>query len=206
MAEAKLDTKIRREQIVEAALELIATQGPRRLSIAAVARRVGLVPSGIYRHFTNKDALLDAVLTRIEDRLKANVLASRESQPKALPCLKEVMMRHIRFLREGRVLSVPRMIFGEDADDSARRRRILHIFKQYIGQIAEIVAEGQAAGDIRQDADPQTVAMMLFGLVVPAGIQWHLTEGGFDVTRHAQRSWPLFLAAVTPNANILGSN
>ncbi len=39
--------------------------------------------------------------------------------------------------------------------------------------------------------------MMLFGIIVPAGILWHLTEGGFDVTRHAQRAWQLFSSAIT---------
>jgi len=41
------------------------------LSLAAVARRVGLVPSGIYRHFKNKDEILLAVLDRIEARMSA---------------------------------------------------------------------------------------------------------------------------------------
>lgn len=201
MAEAKLDTQIRRRQIAEAALGLIASQGPRRLSIAAVARRVGLVPSGIYRHFKNKDELLDAVLDRVEERLLANVKTSRDAHRDALPCLKDIVMRHIRFLREGKVLSVPRMLFSEDADNPNRKRRILRVLKQYIGQVGEIVAQGQTQGDIRTDIDTQTIAMMLFGIVVPAGILWHLTDGGFDVTRHAQRAWKLFYSAVIPNAN-----
>ena len=46
IAAKKLGTEIRQEQIAEAALELVASQGVRRLSVAAVARRVGLVPSG----------------------------------------------------------------------------------------------------------------------------------------------------------------
>ena len=99
MAEEKLDTQIRREQIAEAALSLVASQGLRRLSVAAVARRVGLVPSGIYRHFKNKDEILDAVLDRVEQRLLANVKASRDEHADALECLKDVLMRHIRFLR-----------------------------------------------------------------------------------------------------------
>jgi hypothetical protein len=37
-------------------------------------------------------------------------------------------------------------------------------------------------------------------MVVPAGILWHLTEGGFDVTRHAARVWPMFRAALAPKA------
>jgi AcrR family transcriptional regulator len=208
MAEKKLDTEVRREQIAEAALGLVATQGLRRLSVAAVARRVGLVPSGIYRHFKNKDEILDAVLDRVEQRLLANVKASRDEHADALDCLKDVLMRHIRFLREGKVISIPRMIFADDAhgDNPQRRRRVLRVFERYTGEVAEIVRLGQSQGRIRREADAQTVATMLFGIIVPAGILWHLTDGGFDVTRHAQRAWKLFAAAVAQPAEYPGSH
>jgi AcrR family transcriptional regulator len=207
MADEKLDTQIRREQIAEAALGLVAAQGVRHLSIAAVARRVGLVPSGIYRHFKSKDELLAAVLDRIEQRLLANVQEAREESEDPMERLKGILMRHIRFLREGKVISIPRMIFSEDVrtDGPQRKQRVLQLFDHYIGQVRRIVREGQSGGRIRQDVDVQTITMMLFGIIVPAGILWHLTEGGFDVTRHAQRSWQLFAQAVTNTADTSGS-
>jgi AcrR family transcriptional regulator len=198
MAEAKLDTQVRREQIVEAALGLVATQGLRRLSMAAVARRVGLVPSGIYRHFKSKDEILAAVLDRVEKQMLANVQLARKEHDDPIDCLKDVLMRHIRFLREGKLFSIPRVIFSEDVHlgNPGRKQRVYQIFTRYIGQICEIVQSGQAGGRIRPELDPKTVAMMLFGIIVPAGILWHVTDGDFDVTRHAQRAWQLFEFAI----------
>jgi AcrR family transcriptional regulator len=202
MADAKLDTEIRRQQIAEAALELVASQGLRRLSVAAVARRVGLVPSGIYRHFKSKDEILAAVLDRIEQRLLANVEAARLEHTDPLECLKDVLMRHIRFIREGR--AIPRMIFSDDvhAGNPARKQRVLEIFSRYTGEVGEIVRLGQAQGRIRPELDVRTVSMMLFGIIVPAGILWHLTEGGFDVTHHAERAWQLLESAIVSPANL----
>ena len=77
MSDEKLDTQIRREQIAEAALELLASRGLRAVSVAAVARRVGLVPSGIYRHFKSKDEILQAVLDLLRQRILDNVEAAR---------------------------------------------------------------------------------------------------------------------------------
>jgi AcrR family transcriptional regulator len=206
MAEAKLDTQIRRQQIAEAALSLVADQGLRRLSIAAVARRVGLVPSGIYRHFKSKDDVLAAVLDRIEERLLANVHAARDESDDPLVCLKGVLMRHIRFIREGR--AIPRMIFSDDVHvgNPARKQRVFQILTRYVGQVGEIVRLGQSQGRIRPELDVQTIVLMLFGIVVPAGILWHLTEGGFDVTQHAQRAWKLFSSAITQPANTQSSH
>ena len=196
MAQAKLDTQVRREQIAEAALDLVASQGLRRLSVAAVARRVGLVPSGIYRHFKSKDDILAAVLDRIEERLLSNVQAARQASADPLECLKEVLMRHIRFIREGR--AIPRMIFSDDVHVGSpqRKQRVFQIFTRYTGQIGEIVRLGQSQGRIRPNLDVQTVSTMLLGIIIPAGILWHLTDGGFDVTRHAQQAWQLFRSAI----------
>jgi AcrR family transcriptional regulator len=199
MSDEKLDTQIRREQIAEAALQLVASQGLRRLSVAAVARRVGLVPSGIYRHFHSKDEILSAVLERIEKRLLENVEAARQETSDPLERLRNVLMRHIRFIREGR--AIPRIIFSDDfhGEHQERKEKVMSIFSQYSGQLADIVRSGQQQGLIRSDLDPGTVALMIFGIVMPAGILWHLTEGGFDVTHHAARAWEILRSAIVPS-------
>jgi AcrR family transcriptional regulator len=196
MSEEKLDTQIRREQIAEAALQLVASQGLRRLSVAAVARRVGLVPSGIYRHFHSKEEILHAVLDRIRERLLENVRAACREHADPLECLRDVLMRHIRFIREGR--AIPRIIFSDDIHTGRPelKEKVLGIFNQYSGQVADIVRRGQEQGLIRGELDPATVARMIFGIVIPAGILWHLTEGGFDVTRHATQAWEIICRAI----------
>jgi AcrR family transcriptional regulator len=118
MAAEKLDTQIRREQIAEAALSLVATHGVRRLSIAAVARRVGLVPSGIYRHFKSKDEMLDAVLDLLENRVLDIIQTAKQDSADPLEQLRGVLRRHVRFIREGR--AIPRMIFSDDATAAIR--------------------------------------------------------------------------------------
>lgn len=201
MAEAKLDTEVRREQIAEAAMDLIAAQGLRRMSIAAVARRVGLVPSGIYRHFKSKDEIIHAVLDRVGQRLAENVEAACRDSDQPLEQLKDVMMRHIRFIREGR--AVPRMVFADDAqtDNDRLKQHVVKVLSGYISQVSDIVDQGQSQGCIRSDVDQRTIAMMLFGIIMPAGIIWHMTDGAFDVTRHAQQSWRLFVSAAASNEN-----
>jgi AcrR family transcriptional regulator len=196
MSEQKLDTLIRREQIAEAALQLVASQGLRKLSVAAVARRVGIVPSGIYRHFHSKAEIIHAVLDRIEQRLLANIRAACDEHSDPLECLRDVLMRHVRFIREGR--AIPRIIFSDDlhGEHPELKEKVLSIFGQYSGQLADIVRRGQEQGLIRGELDPTTVAMMVFGIVIPAGILWHLTEGGFDVTRHATRAWEMVRSAI----------
>jgi AcrR family transcriptional regulator len=197
MADAKLQTRIRREQIAEAALQLVASEGVKRLSIAAVARRVGLVPSGIYRHFPSKDAMLDAVLDLLDSKLQANVEAARNETADPLDRLHGLFLRHIRIIREGQAF--PRIIFSDEALAARpeRRTRVRRIVGDYLEAIGRMVREGQQRGQIDRQLLPGTAAMMFLGMIVPAGVVWHLSEGGFDLTQHAARVWKMFQRALT---------
>lgn len=202
MAEEKLQTEIRREQIAEAALAIVAGQGVRRLSMAGVARRVGLVPSGIYRHFSGKAAMLDAVLDLLEKRITDNVDAACRETDDPLDQLRGVLLRHVRFIREGR--AIPRIIFSDDvhSGDPQRKQRIGAIIMGYAEKLAAIIRRGQAEGKIRAEVDPSAAALIFFGMIAPAGMLWQLTEGRFDVTKTAERSWSLFRGMLAADTEV----
>lgn len=198
MSEEKLGTEIRQEQIAEAALELVASQGLGRLSVAAVARRVGLVPSGIYRHYKSKDDILAAVLDLIERRLAENVREALAESDDPLQQIRGILMRHIRFIRQGR--AVPRIVFADETftEHPERRQRVHQLMQTYLGHLRSIIGRGQEQGLIRADLDAETAAMLVLGIVVPAGIRWHVSAGSFDVTRHAERAWQILRQTLVP--------
>jgi AcrR family transcriptional regulator len=195
----KLGTEVRRAQISQAALEVLAGQGVRALSVGAVARRVGLVPSAIYRHFRNKDEMLLAALALFRERMLGHVRAVREESPDALVRLERLLGRHVRMIRDN--LAMPRVVFSEGlaGASGAARELALGNIRLYLDGVAGIVREGQAAGALRRDLAADTLALMFLGLVMPAAVLWHLTEGGFDVTRHAARAWRAFREAIAVN-------
>ncbi len=191
-----IETAFRQEQIAAAALDVVARQGLRRLSLAAVARRVGLVPSAIYRHFSSKDEILDAVLDTVRDRLLGNVAAARAETTDALECLHRLLERHVALIRENKAL--PRLVFSEEvyAGRPRRRARMFAAVSAYLGEIAEIVRAGQHAGRIRRSADPDAVSMMFLGLVQPAAVLHQMSDGAFDLSEHTERTWRLLRHAI----------
>jgi len=196
MAAEKLTTEVRQEQIAEAALRLVASQGMKGLSVAGVARRVGLVPSAIYRHFQNKDALVQAVLDLFGAKILGNVQAVYRETKDPLERLRRLLMRHARLIRENE--AIPRVIFSEEvySRSSEMRARLHGIVKEFLDRVAEIVQEGQREGRIRPDLDPGTVSLVFIGLFQPAAVLWHLSNGGFDVTKHTQRAWQILQDAI----------
>ena len=51
-------------RILDAAYELFANNGYAATTMQMIAKKAGLVPSGIYHYYTGKEDLLEAVLNR----------------------------------------------------------------------------------------------------------------------------------------------
>jgi AcrR family transcriptional regulator len=195
MAE-KFRTEVRQEQFAQAALGLVASYGLNGLSVARVAHRVGVVPSAVYRHFSSKDQLLDAVLNLIRSRLAQNVEKVSEECEDSLECLRRLLMLHAQLIRENE--GVPRIIFSEEIFSGSRERKaaVHEIIRGYLKRVADIVKRGQKEGQIRRGLDAPTVALMFLGLVQPPALLWQLSNGGIDITKHAERAWQIFADAI----------
>ena len=60
-------TAVRRQQIIEAAIDVIAEQGFQRTTIKQIAARAGIADGTIYNYFKNKDAILMAIMGMLSE-------------------------------------------------------------------------------------------------------------------------------------------
>ena len=67
--------RLHRESIVAAGLELAAASGSATLSVRELGARLGADPTAIYRHFRNKEQLMQALLDELNARSVATVTA-----------------------------------------------------------------------------------------------------------------------------------
>jgi AcrR family transcriptional regulator len=200
----KTDTETRREQIAEAAMGLIGEGGLAGLSMAAVAERVGIVPSAVYRHYPGKDAVLDQVLELLRTRMLGNVERVCGESSDALERLRLLLFLHVRMLVENRAFAHVIFAHMSSADRESRCSRLHATVCSYLSEIARLVELGQAEGRICRDASPHTVAVLFIGLVLPAAVLHRLSDGAFDPVAHAESAWPLFARALQPEAMASG--
>lgn len=196
MGTPKKPAEARREEIVGAILQIVSEKGESALSVSAVARRIGLVPSAIYRHFKNREAMVDGVAEYVAGRLMENVQVVGMSCESEAERLRQLMRRHIAMVRQNPGLL--RIVFSDHLFGGApSRRAVLHrMIQGYLRAIERIIRAGQKKGEFRADVDPKSAAVYFLGLIQPLAILWHLTDGRIDITRMADRNWDLFERAV----------
>ena len=196
MRAEKQSSEIRKRQIAGAAMSLIAREGVKGLSVAAVARKVGVVPSALYRHYKGKEEILEATLSLIKELIMENIRAVKKESSSPLEQLRLLMIRHLEMIQEFQ--AIPRIIFSDEvaASKPLRRTALFKIVKGILGQVARLVSHGQRLGQIKPALDPHTVSVIFLGLVQPPAILWYLSLGSFDISKHMKKAWPLFKKAI----------
>jgi len=196
----KKGTAIRREEIINAALTLVANQGVRSMTIDRIARLVGIVPSAVYRHFAGKSEIIAAVLTMIVGRMKHNIYEVDKENKDSLVAFRNLLMRQIKLVKEFMV--IPHILFSEEVyrENPSLKAQLHDLINGFLSALAELVHKGQKQGSIRSDLDPFRVATMFLGLFQPSAFLYHLSGGTFDVVKQVDISWKLFSAAIKNDA------
>jgi AcrR family transcriptional regulator len=85
-----------RAALIDAGLQLTRAGGPEALTIREATRRVGVSPNAAYRHFADRQALLQAVATAIQLRMTAGMRTSVRRRG-TTELLRAVGIGYIRF-------------------------------------------------------------------------------------------------------------
>ncbi|MGE3285835.1 MAG: TetR/AcrR family transcriptional regulator [Pseudonocardia sp.] len=139
----------RRERILAAAAELASRRGFHDIGLADIGAEAGIVGSGVYRHFPNKDAILVALLDRGMTRLEEGAAAVLAAATDDRAALSGLVREHIRVAIEQRaILAVwHREIHNlPEEDRRVLRRRQRHYVEDWVHTLAPLrrdLADGE---------------------------------------------------------------
>ena len=158
----------RRQQILEAAVEVIVERGVCRARIADVAERGGTSAPLVLYYFESKDKLLTEALAFAEDRLYLAIFAEMtalETSSERLVRLIELTCGHestADILRED--LALWTELWSRALRDEVAGRKRAALDRRWRRTIADIVREGQQAGEFA-DIDVESFSMLLASLL-----------------------------------------
>jgi AcrR family transcriptional regulator len=157
----RLRPEVRREQIVEATLELVAQHGVRGATVARIADRVGVTTPALYAHFANRREVLLTALAAVFKRIRAiHEVAAEEAN--ALERLRLIAHLHSRLVlsqSDGFVSVLFEFIAASPAEglrDALGEGNLV-----LVDDLAEIVRLGQQQGTIVPEADPEQIAWLI---------------------------------------------
>lgn len=154
------ESALTRDQILEAAEDVLRRFGPTKATVVDVARALGVSHGSVYRHFPSKAALRDAVTERWLARISAPLAAVATEEGPAPERLRRWLDLLITAKR-GKALDEPELFatYMELVAD-AREVVMTHV-NTLVEQIAQIITDGVARGEFAV-ADPTAAAQAVF--------------------------------------------
>ncbi|MCK6624607.1 MAG: TetR family transcriptional regulator [Anaerolineae bacterium] len=148
------------QQILEAAEEVLRRFGPAKATVVDVARALGVSHGSVYRHFSSKAALRDAVTERWLAEVSAPLAAVAAETGPAPERLRRWLDLLIMSKRK-RAFDDPEM-FATYLEIAADARDVVkaHV-NELTGQLARIIADGVAQGEFTA-VDPITAGRAVF--------------------------------------------
>lgn len=154
-------TDVRRAEIADAALSVVATRGIAALSTRVLAEAVGLTTGALFKHFPTRDAMLLGMAERVHDLLQATY------PDEALPPRERIdQLAQARLTLVSGTAGVLTLVLSEQFA-LALPGDALRVLREAIGQthtfVVRAIRDGQADGSIRADVSAEALALLFMG-------------------------------------------
>ena len=189
----------RRAATVEAVVDLAAEQNPSDITTTAIAQRMGLTQGALFRHFPTKDAILQAVMSWVTERLLARVDKAAEGTTSPVAALEAVFMTHIDFVSEHP--GVPRMLFGElqRPGETLPKRMVQTLIQHYGERLHRLLEAGKAQGELDAGLDVDAAAVLFIGTIQGLVMQSLLAGKVCRIRRDAPAVFAIYRRGIESN-------
>ena len=178
---------LRKPQIISAAAEVLYERGLFDTRIGDIAERAGTSAPTILYYFESKDRLLEEAVDQTDrvfyERLTEGQARQEGAADKLVHLIEETS------LGPGGLSdwTLWMEMWVRARRDAGVRDAYFRLDRRQRGLIADIVREGQAAGEFSPDADPEEFALLLSGLLDGLGVQVTLGQPDVSPARMVQR-------------------
>ena len=186
----------RRAATVDAVVELAAEQNPSEITTTAIAKHMGVTQGALFKHFPTKDAILQAVMEFVAERLLSRVDKAARGAPTPVAAIEAIFMAHIEFVVENP--GVPRLMFGElqHARLTAPKRMAQTLIRRYGERLHDLLEEGKTIGELSASLDTSAAATLFIGTIQGLVMQSMLAGDVELVRKDAPKVFTIFLRGI----------
>jgi len=192
----KVKGEVRRDQIVQATLNIIAQKGVSSLTTSALAREVGISEANLYRHFRNKDEIYMATVSQVQEMIEKNLEKVLACGADPVAMFKRFFALQVELMEENS--GIPRLMFSEELHvHQHMREKILKTMDGVSKKLASLIKDGQKTGAIRKDIDALTTVLMFVAMIQGLAFRWSLGGFSFSLSKEAAKTWKNFEKLIT---------
>jgi TetR/AcrR family fatty acid metabolism transcriptional regulator len=186
---------IRRESIIQAAIEIFSKKGFQAATISEIAQRAGVAEGSIYQYFKNKEDLFFSIPVEKTKEFRTQLELHLAGILGTFNKIRKFVWYFLYFFsvnaEYGRMLMLDMRV-----SKSFVRTDTYNFLKKSVSHILEIIEEGQREGVIRKDIDIYILRHLVLGVLEHIVTRWLLKDEKYDLLAHYQEVSQLIIDAM----------
>jgi len=189
----KQSTEIRQEQIKQAVLDIIFTDGLKSLSTRNLAKRIGMSEGAIFRHFASKQDITLSIIKDVQTDFIGSLRDIANSNTRPEERLNRFLCQTVTYLTQNKGITM--LMFSEAShnNDAALKNNLSQIFNNQKMLVSKIILDGIALGEWDESIPVENVAMIYMGIPVSLNIELVLNGGEFHIDNFCSKMMQLML-------------
>ncbi len=185
--------------MVAAVFWLLAKGGVSAVSTPAIARRVGVAQSAVFKHFRNKEALWRAVMDALALEVGSRLQTAGDGSGSRADRMFAIIQAYLTVVEQ--VPAIPVLMFADPRQlhgaGKYLRQEITTRFGWFHNALREQIAAGMRIGEFRSAIDTNVAASLAAGIAQSLILRWRVSGGRIDMLAQARDLYPVFLVSIT---------
>lgn len=189
----KQSTEIRQEQIKQAVLDIIYTEGLKNLSTRKLARKIGVSDGAIFRHFASKGDIILAIVNDVQHDFIGTLRHIANSPDSPGERLHRYICQTVNYLTQNKGITM--LMFSEAShnNDAKLKATLLQIFNMQKSLVSKIILDGIALGQWNANTPVESLASLYMGIPVSLNIELILNNGEIHIDNYCTKMMSLML-------------
>ncbi len=192
----------RKNQILDAAMQVFARLGFHKARMEDVAQEAGVSKGLLYWYYKNKDAIIAAILDRLfsqEMRHLHNALAASGPVTDRLLALSRETAQHMLSLKF--LVPIAFEFYALAGRNAHVRSALQQYYTQYRQNLMQLIEEGIASGEFREDTQAEAVAQTIIALFEGLVLLWVVDPEQVPLAEQIEQSFSLIVRSIRAEGN-----
>jgi TetR/AcrR family fatty acid metabolism transcriptional regulator len=174
---------IKRQQIIQAAIEVFDKSSFQNASISEIAQKANVAEGTIYQYFKNKEDLFFSIPAQRTEEFCEEFDLHLQGIHDAVNKIRKLIWYYLYFFKMNPVYARTLMLEMRVSRPFIASKTYGTI-KEFAGKVLQIIKDGQEEGRIRKDVDAYLIRQLILGVLEHRVTRWLLKDEKYDLIEH----------------------
>ena len=186
---------IRKQQIIQAAIEVFSKSNFQNASISEIARKADIAEGTIYQYFKNKEDLFFSIPAQKTKEFCEELDLHLQGIHDAVSKIRKLIWYYLYFFKMhpdyARTLMLEMRV-----SKSFIQSKTYGSLKEFTDKVLEIIKEGQTEGIVRKDINQYLIRELMLGILEHRVTRWLLKEENYDLLENYSEVFDLIFNGI----------